>query len=134
MIKKMLSNKTINQLFSYFFVGLGATLVEWIFFWVFDTKLQWHYSISTAAAFIFSTFANWLLGRLITFKGSKNPIVKELISVYLASIVGLLLNLVIMYVLIDIASLSSEMIAKIIATGIVFFYNFFIRKLFIYKK
>ena len=58
---------------------------------------------------------------------------KEIVSVYVASLIGLLLNLLIMWVAVDLFS-CNEMVSKVVATAIVFAYNFLIRKLVIYKK
>ena len=92
-----------------------------------------HYTLATALAFVVSTFANWLAGRLLVFKKSDQSLLAELAQIYGTSIVGLLMNLGIMWVAVEQFGVQ-EMIAKIIATGIVFFWNFFIRKLLIYKE
>ena len=123
-----------SDLFLYLIVGALATIVEWSGFWIFFDMLQIQYLLATALAFVFSTFANWLLGRILVFRGKQNQsLLKELLSIYLTSIGGLLLNLGIMYVMVDFCS-SQEMIAKITATVLVFSYNYLIRKKLIYKK
>lgn len=73
----------IKQFISYLFVGGGATIVEWVGFWLFDHCLHIQYLIATAFAFFFSTFANWLFGRLLTFKNSDKNIFLELAQIYL---------------------------------------------------
>ena len=115
----------------YLIVGGIATVSEWIFFGLLD-KTVLHYNICTTIAYILSTFINWLAGRILVFKKSKQSLLKEISSVYIASIVGLLLNLLIMWIGIDLLT-ANKMLTKITATGIVFIYNFLIRKLFIYK-
>lgn len=123
-----------KDLFLYLVVGGLATLVEWAAFWVFSSLLHIQYLLATALAFILSTFANWAFGRLLVFKDpGGQSLLRELGSIYLASVVGLLLNLGIMYVLVEFISLP-EMIAKMTATVLVFAYNYLVRKLVIYKK
>ena len=123
-----------SDLFLYLIVGALATIVEWSGFWIFFDMLQIQYLLATALAFVFSTFANWLLGRILVFRGKQNQsLLKELLSIYLTSIGGLLLNLGIMYVMVDFCSIQ-EMIAKITSTVLVFSYNYLIRKKLIYKK
>ena len=124
-------NEYIKQFMLYLIVGSGATLVEWIAFYLFDQRLNIHYMVATSLAFILSTFANWVLGRLIMFKSSKSTW-KELIQIYLVSIAGLLMNLIIMWIAITKLGFPN-MFSKIAATGIVFFWNFIIRKLLIYR-
>ena len=83
---------------------------------------------------VVSTFSNWLFGRLWTFRNAeKQNIWLEIGKVYAAAAVGILLNLLIMRILVGTVGIQ-DMVAKIIATIIVFAYNFLIRKLVIYRK
>ena len=123
--------EAFKQFALYLVVGGIATVVEWACFWVFNHWM--HYTLATALAFVVSTFANWLAGRLLVFKKSAQSLLAELAQIYGTSIVGLLMNLAIMWVAVEQFGVQ-EMIAKIIATGIVFFWNFFVRKLLIYKS
>lgn len=124
-------SKIIEQIFLYLIVGGIATLVEWVLFYIFDAKLGIHYIPATALAFMVSTFANWLAGKLILFEDWSN-VIPEIVKIYAASIAGLFFNLVLMWIMVDIIGLQ-EMVSKIIATGIVFMWNFLIRKYAIYK-
>lgn len=130
-IENIKINENIKQFMLYLIVGGGATVVEWLVFYLFDHCLAIHYMIATGLAFIFSTFANWFLGRLIMFKSSKSTW-KELVQIYLVSIAGLLMNLVIMWIAITKLGFKN-MFSKIAATGIVFLWNFIIRKMLIYR-
>lgn len=123
--------RSIKQLALYLIVGGLAAIVEWVGFYVLSELLGIHYMLSTAAAFIVSTFTNWVFGRLLLFHASWSPW-KELLQIYLVSSVGLLLNLIIMWVACETLGLK-KLIAKVLATGLVFFWNFFIRKFAIYK-
>ncbi len=134
-----LDKKFILQFGSYLIVGVIATAVEWICYAIFDNGLHINTYVAVALAFIISTFANWLAGRLMTFKNAdKNNMLKEIVSIYGAAVVGLALNELIMWVILNFifvqASSFEKMFAKMVATGIVFFWNFFIRKLVIYKE
>ena len=118
---------------SYGIVGGAAALVEWAAFYVCDA-IGLFYLLSTILSFIVATFVNWILGRKITFRNSPKlanwP--RDLLSVYVASGVGLLLNLGLMVLFVSVIGIDS-MISKIISTGLVFFWNYFIRKLVIYQ-
>ena len=127
----MKKSNDLKDFILYLIVGGIATISEWIIFYLLD-KLLLHYAVATTIAYILSTFINWSAGRILVFKESKQSLFKEILSIYLASIVGLLLNLVIMWITVDLLSVN-EMLSKIIATALVFFYNFIIRKVLIYK-
>lgn len=123
------------QFISYFFVGGIAAIVEWIAFFVFNSILVLAPLIATCLAFVFSTFVNWILGRLITFKDSvtNTSKVMDALKIYGVSALGLLWNLILMYIFTSVFTLW-PLGSKIAATGIVFIWNYFIRKLWIYKK
>lgn len=125
--------KEIKDFLLYVIVGGVATVVEWVAFYLLNTVASIHYEVAVTLAYILSTFVNWLVGRLLVFKDNAGSIVREIVGVYLASVVGLLLNLGIMWVAVSVLSFN-EMISKIVATGIVFIYNFAVRKLVIYRK
>ncbi|MBQ2704929.1 MAG: GtrA family protein [Clostridia bacterium] len=127
-----MNKNNLKDFFLYLIVGGIATLTEWLVFFVLD-KIHIHYAIATVLAYLFSTFINWLVGRILVFKESRQALIKEIGEIYLASVVGLLLNLLIMWVAVDLISVN-EMLSKVVATAIVFLYNFLVRKLLIYKK
>lgn len=128
----MMENSNVKDFLLYLVVGGIATATEWVLFFIMD-KCHIHYAIATVIAYLLSTFVNWLAGRLLVFRDSYSSFLKEIFSIYVASIVGLLLNLVIMWLAVDCLCFK-EMFSKIAATAIVFFYNFLVRKLLIYKE
>ena len=136
---KLLNKANIKQFISYFFVGGVAAIVEWVMFFIFANVLQINYFVSTVIAFIFSTTANWILGRITTFKDNntyKDKKEKEAFLVFVVSAIGLLFNLILMYLFVTVMGFDSSLgktLSKIAATGIVFIWNFLIRKLVIYK-
>lgn len=127
-----MNRKTFSDFFLYLIVGGIATIVEWIIFYILNSLFYLHYIPSTIIAYIISTFSNWAAGRLLVFKRSEKGFVAEIFSIYAASIIGLLLNLAIMWVIIDFVNANS-MIAKIVATILVFLWNYIVRKTIIYK-
>jgi putative flippase GtrA len=136
---KSLSKDNIKQFISYFFVGGVAAIVEWVMFFIFANVLNVHYFVSTVIAFIFSTTANWILGRITTFKDNtsyKDKKAKEAVLIFVVSAIGLVFNLILMYLFVTVFGFNGKIgstCSKIAATGIVFIWNFLIRKLVIYK-
>ena len=124
--------KNAKQLALYLIVGVCATAVEWIIFNLLESVTNMHYALATSIAFAISTLVNWGVGRLLLFKGDGH-IFSELSKIYITAVLGLLMNLLIMWVAIDCISLPN-FFSKVLATAIVFFFNFIIRKLFIYKQ
>ena len=115
----------------YLLVGGVATLSEWGMFYVFD-RCAMHYMVATVVAYLISTFLNWLIGRALVFRESQQTFWKEIAGIYLASLIGLALNVLLMYIGVEFVQIE-EMWAKIFATAIVFVYNFTVRKICIYR-
>ena len=139
MIKKLLSSQNVRQFVSYFGVGGVSALVEWCAFFLFDSVLGIQYMLATVLAFILSTTTNWFLGRVFTFKDSayKDQKGREIVLVFAVSAIGLLFNLGLMYLFVTVLKMDTSLlktVAKVLATGIVFIWNFLARKLWIYRQ
>lgn len=151
-MKQLFDKKNIIQFISYVFVGGVAALVEWVTFFAFGklfsimdisrfakNKVDLGVLLATVIAFVLATFVNWVVGRMTTFKEVKSDDKKEkeAFAVFLVSAVGLVFNLILMWLFVDVCGFDSDlekMISKIAATGIVFFWNFFSRKVLIYRE
>lgn len=140
MKKTIWTKRNIKQLISYFFVGGTAAIVEWILFFVFSTVCDIPYLIATTVAFIFSTTTNWFLGKTIPFREStkyEGRVGQEIVSIFFVSSIGLILNIILMYIFVSVIGLNSDIqmtFSKIMATGLVFFWNYLIRKLVVYRE
>ena len=120
----------LKQFIRYAFVGGIAALAEW---GTFALCGRLHYALATILAFLFATLVNFVLARRFVFEKKTAPKAgREIIAVYLASAVGLLFNLLLMYCFVEKLHLQ-PLFSKIIATGIAFFWNFFSRKFMIYR-
>lgn len=135
----MKSSAFLKQFLSYFAVGGIAALVEWAMFAIFSSLLRMNYILATCLAFICSTTANWLLGRAWTFRDSrkfqKNK-GQEAVLIFGASAIGLLLNILLMFLFVSVFGLNTAILktfSKMAATGLVFIWNFLIRRFAIYK-
>jgi glycosyltransferase involved in cell wall biosynthesis len=123
-----------HQLLLYFLVGIAAALTEWASFYASYELLSFQWFVSTLLAFIIATFINFILGKWFVFKQYRNMLIRyEMLKVYLISLIGLAINLLGMWILVD-QLLNNAMISKIMMTGIVFLFNFMFRKIFIYKE
>ena len=126
--------KLITQLFKFGIVGVLATLLEWILFYVLTNIIHIHYGISTAIAFLISTIFNYYLSVKYVFDVDKEKSKKRNFIIFVIfSIIGLGLNELILWISIEKLHIYN-MIGKIIATGIVMIFNFITRKLFLEKR
>jgi putative flippase GtrA len=90
-----MKKSNIKESLMYLIVGGIATVAEWVLFFVLD-KISVHHTLATIIAYFLSTFVNWFAGRIFVFKGNQQSVLKKILGIYIDSLVGLLMNLVIM--------------------------------------
>ena len=123
--------KLLEQLVKFGIVGVIATLLEWIIFYICTNQRKIHYSISTVIGFSISTIFNYWASVKWVFDVNKEKSEKlNFILFVVLSIVGLGLNELILWICIEKFAIYN-MIGKVIATGIVMVFNFITRKLFL---
>ena len=96
--------------------------------------VQIPYLISAAIAFIVGLIINYLISVYWVFnKNRDNKPAREFLFFAAIGVVGLLFNELIMFAGTDLLHLH-YMLSKIISTMIVFFWNFFARKILLFNK
>ncbi len=128
-------NKLIKQFMSYLIVGGSAALVEWAMFGLLNEILCIGWAPAVIISFVLALAVNYILGRCITFKKSAEHCnaKSDLLPVVVVSLIGLLLNLLLMAIFVELFGVA-EMISKVICTGLVLIWNFMGRRVFIYNK
>ena len=121
------------QLFRYGFVGGGAFIVDFSTYCL----LEWagiYYLFAGVGAFIIGFAFNFTVSRILIFcAGSKQKVERqELFSVLVISCIGLVLTEILLFV--GVQSLHMDYrVSKILASILVLFWNYFARKIFVYK-
>jgi len=122
------------KIIKYFFVGAAAALTDVSLFYIFAKLLGYNYLIVAFFSFITATFVNYILSIKYVFKSgvifSKK---KEISLIYVISGIALIINQVSLHILIDLITVEMTL-SKVIATIITFFWNYFIRKNYIFKE
>lgn len=128
------SQATIFQLIRYGFVGGVAFVADYASLYIFTEWLGVQYLVSAAIAFIIGLTFNYILSNLIVFTTHRlNNRLLEFSIFAIIGVIGLGLNELIMYCACEMIGLH-YMIAKLISTALVFFWNFFARKLTLFYK
>ncbi len=126
------TNNEFVKIILYLFVGGSAALVEWAFFYVFESAAGINYLAATALAYFLSTLFHYFLGNILVFtSGARYGRGKEISLVFLVSSVGLLFNLLLMYAFVGLCGLDG-LFSKIAATCIVVVWNYLARKKWIF--
>lgn len=133
-IFKVKTNNTLLQLFRYTFVGGFAFLVDFGTLFFLTEISHVHYLVSAGIAFIFGLTINYFLSVLWVF--SSRTIESRLLEFFLFALIGLVglgLTELLLWILTDIL-LIYYLFSKIITTIIVYFWNFFVRKIMLFNK
>lgn len=128
------TNNTLLQLFRYTFVGGFAFLVDFGTLFFLTEFFHIHYLVSAGIAFIFGLTVNYFLSILWVF--SSRTMENRLLEFFLFALIGLVglgLTELFLWILTDIF-LIYYLLSKIITTIIVYFWNFFVRKLMLFNK
>jgi len=137
------TEKTYTQFIRYFFVGGIAFCVEFLVFYLFImfSFFRKFYIFSGAIAFLCGLLTNYLLSIKWVFPSRKlKSKLNEFLLFSLVGIAGLLLNLLFLYLFSDIIFPTlfflerklTLLFSKVIATFLVFLWNFFARKFLLF--
>lgn len=120
-----------NKIIRFFIVGGIATLIDFIFLYIFKEFLNMDVIIANTLSFIISVTYNYIASIVWVFDINKEKNKKiQFILFILFSIFGLVLNNIILYILTDIFNMY-YLISKVVATFIVMIFNFITRKKFL---
>jgi putative flippase GtrA len=126
--------KLIEQIMKFGVVGFLCFFIDYFVLFAVTEFLGIDYLISSAISFSVSVIVNYILSITFVFSTKKDANkAKEFILFVVLSLVGLLINQVIMWVSVEKMAIY-YLIAKIGATAIVMVYNFITRKIFLEDK
>ena len=116
----------------YLVVGGVAAIVDISLFMLFAKGLGLPYLRVSAATFVLATIVNyWLSIRLVFVSGARFRRRWEVALVFAVSTIGLVLNQLILALSVERLG-TGLFAAKILATGCVFFWNYFARRVFVF--
>ncbi len=129
------TNNSFLQFIRYVFVGGIATIVDWGALYLLTEKCHLVYLISAIFAFILGLMTNFVLSKMLVFKAAKAKVMPmmEFIHYGLIGIVGLGMTELILWGGTKFLGMH-YMVSKIIATFIVLFWNYIVRKKLLYEE
>lgn len=129
-----LSDKMQNlfvQIFKFGIVGVIATIIDFVFLYIFKEFCEFPVIISNTLSFCISVIYNyWASIKWVFNVNEEKNSKKNFIIFILFSVIGLLLNDFIMYITTNKMNIY-YLLAKVIATAIVMIFNFVTRKMFL---
>jgi putative flippase GtrA len=114
-------------------VGFSGMLIDFGITWLMKEKLKINKYIANSCGFILAASSNYMLNRIWTFESHRPQIVSEYFSFVGISIIGLVLNNLIIYFLSDKLKWNFYL-SKIFAIGFVTLWNFGMNFMFTFHK
>lgn len=131
MVEKIKSNKLLLQIIKFVIVGGIATVIDFIFLYIFKEFVGLHELVANTLSFTISVTYNYIASVKWVFDVNKEKDSKKQFIIFIIfSVLGLLLSNFIMWISIDKFGIH-YLIGKVIATGIVMVFNFITRKIFL---
>lgn len=126
---KILQNK---RLIRYFIMAVVIVGIELVTFQIVYLASK-NYYLATIVSFVTGVILNWIGSRLLVFGASQHHPLREFIMVLLASIGGLLIQLGVVFVSVQLLGLY-PLIGKILSIIFSFFWNYWFRAVIVYKQ
>lgn len=124
-------NKLLNKIIRFGIVGGIATIIDFVFLYIFKEFLNFNVILANTLSFIISVTYNYIASITWVFDVNKNKNKNmQFILFIIFSVVGLIINNIILYILTDKLNIY-YLISKVIATLIVMVFNFVTRKKFL---
>lgn len=105
-------------------VGSTGLIIDFGITYVLKEWLKWNKYIANAIGFTFAVVNNYYLNKIWTFQDTNPHIAQQLFSFIVISLIGLLLNTLVLYVFNHKIRMCFYF-SKVFAIGAVFLWNFF---------
>ncbi len=130
---KLSAKKMIHRQFlSFLVIGGGCTLIQYMILYSLTEFLGLAPVISSSIGYVLSAILNYLLNRQLTF-GSERKHSESVPRFFAISVAGLIINAVIVYSSQTVGGVH-YLIAQIISTIIVLFWNFYANRAWTFNK
>lgn len=132
----------LSQFIKFAFVGATGTVVDFGSTWVVKEKMHQNKYLANSAGFLIAATTNFILNRLWTFHSTNPDVAGEYFQFMIIALVGLSINNGVIYFfsqkwadrLFRCVSAYRFYVSKLIATGIVVLWNFFMNYFFTFAS
>ncbi len=122
----------VQQIFLFLILGGVCYLVDILLLVGFVELMDMEVNLANLIASVISIYVAYVLNAKFIFKQGKHSITSEIAMFFLFSIIGLVFNIVLMYLFVTFVPIS-YVISKTIVTGLEAAFNFATRKIFVFQ-
>ena len=126
--------KKYEEAINYLIFGFLAFVLNYLLFYIFNDKTSMNYQFATALSWLLTVIFAYWTNHAFVFKSKNSGLLslsKEFVSFVGARVATLLLEMFLMFLMVDLASFN-EYIAKLIAQVVVIVANYILSKIWIF--
>jgi putative flippase GtrA len=127
-----MADKRLLSIVKFGITGMSGMVLDFSLTWLFKDVLHVNKFLANAIGFSAAVMSNYYINRIWTFQ-NKAKISTQLAAFITVSIIGLLLNSMVVYVFNNLLLLNFYL-SKIIAVGLVFIWNFSANYFYVFKS
>ena len=117
----------LKQVIKFGIVGASNIFVDVLVYWLLTRSGHLYYILAATISFLVANIWSYFWNRRWTFRDSSPAVIRQYLKFLAANIIAILLNLGVLFVLVDFFGLN-DIISKIIASIVVGLINFAINK------
>lgn len=134
MLNKLLDlYKKYKEIINYLIFGGLTTVVSIATYALFAKVFHIDYLISNVLSWILAVLFAYITNKIFVFESKSKKNIKEIISFFFFRIVSLVMEMIILYIFVDMFHID-DLVTKIIAQVIVIVANYVFSKVFVFKK
>ena len=131
-MNKLFHRITELPIIRYFFMAILIVGLEVFVYYLLNSFLGVNYLLAVPLSMTLSIVLNWYISKKLVFKQSKYKNSTEIMLVLISSIIGIAIQISITFIAVEILNLL-PIIGKVAGISTTFFWNFYVRKLFIFR-
>ena len=128
-----MNKKITREIFLYIFFGVLTTLINTVAYWLLYYGINVSNTMSTIISWLCAVVFAYVTNKLWVFEKGNKSTIKEATGFFLSRISTGVLDLLIMYVGVELLYFEGGVI-KIISNVVVIILNYLLSKLFVFKK
>lgn len=121
-----------KEIVDYIIIGVCTTIVSIVSYYLFRIVIS-NYLVCTILSWIVSVTFAYITNRSIVFHSKEKNIIKEFIVFVGSRILSLLLEMLFMFILVDLVNVGDRL-SKILVQFIIIVLNYIFSKIFVFKR
>ncbi len=133
MINKLLQKQIVRQFIKFSLIGSFNAFLDFSIY-IFLTRVFFlYYLLANLISFFITVCVSFILNKKWTFRDKNSKVGLQYVKFWIMAVCGLGFNELILFSLVKYLN-TYDLLAKVIAIGIVLFWNFFIGRYWVFKQ